>query len=440
MSIKGITDTVTPAFPRIGKLRKGAERTEADLKANRPGKELDHWRFTSDNPDVEAAFIAAYGQEPREVDVYLPSAKLEANFETWQEKRTTVLQHRGDGETCVLWLTQNGTYSHKPIHCPGGCSPVGRLSVILPVLLHAGYVGHVVMETHSINDILGIQATLLKAIADRGVEDLRGIGFVLRRVQQEIGTPGAGGKRIRRKKWLVKLEPAAEWVMAQMASVQRFALGSPDEDDEVAESVEATEVAEAEIVKEKPWFEVAGNVEQILATAGKFLTLTDKEVLAIIGEKGWAQFATGREAYKFVKAHAGEDNSLEPRSPEEVRQSVLKAAAEGLEVTVSGGLRGLVCGALEGLFPDDDKMIKTKKRYELLQFFFDVDSAKKLTQGQAQALLKWSWDREAKAPRPEAVQEAGKIIEMRAVEKGQQTLPLEGEGEDIPMDEEEIPY
>ena len=82
MPIKGLTDTAQPRFRRLGKLRKGDEKPND----KQPGPELQYWRFTSDTPEIEAAFVAAYGETPSEVDVYLPFAKIADNWSTWQEK------------------------------------------------------------------------------------------------------------------------------------------------------------------------------------------------------------------------------------------------------------------------------------------------------------------------------------------------------------------
>lgn len=220
MPIKGLTDIARPAFPRVGKLRKGGEKG-----INRPGPDLKYWRFTSPNPAIEEAFAEAYGPEPHELDVLLPYAAIADNFSTWKEHWLAGgLQHRCDGETCTVWLTPQGTYSRAPEICPGGCKEIGRLEVILPSLLRAGFVGYVTMETGSLNDIIAIQSALLATKETRGHEDMRGILFVLRRVEETISTPGTGGKRVRRKKWLVKLEPAARWVRAQLEAAQHRAM------------------------------------------------------------------------------------------------------------------------------------------------------------------------------------------------------------------------
>ena len=83
MSIKGLTDSnsINPAYRMIGKLRKGAEK----ISTTKPGEELPHWRFTSDVPEIEQAFVEAYGADPVDLEVYIPHANPDAAFPTWCE-------------------------------------------------------------------------------------------------------------------------------------------------------------------------------------------------------------------------------------------------------------------------------------------------------------------------------------------------------------------
>ena len=216
MPIKGLTDNVIPRFPRLGKLRKGGEK-----KPNGGyGADLDHFRFTSENPAIVQAFSDAYGDNPVSLHVYLPYPQVDANFATWKEAWTAGgLMHRCDGETCQIWRTPQGKYSQEPKPCPGGCDEIGRLTVILPELIKAGFVGYVTLETHSLHDMMNMTATLL-AVAQERVNDprgLQGIEFVLRRKKEKISTPGDGGKRVTREKWLVSLEPVASWAATYLA-------------------------------------------------------------------------------------------------------------------------------------------------------------------------------------------------------------------------------
>ncbi|NLG64299.1 MAG: hypothetical protein GX537_01680 [Actinobacteria bacterium] len=216
-----------PSFPRIGKLGKGGER-----QGNRPGRELEHWRFTSAQAEVEAAFEAAYGEKPYVVNVFLPYGKLEENWLTWKEKWAAGgLVHRCDGQTMHLWRDERGKYRQEPKPCPyadnpndkDACKEVGRLIVVVPELWEAGHVGFVTMETHSLNDVLNIHASLLRML-EESPAGLRGVPFLLRRVPAMISTPGEGSKRVRREKWLVALEPAARWSRLQLKAAEAAAM------------------------------------------------------------------------------------------------------------------------------------------------------------------------------------------------------------------------
>jgi len=234
MAIKGLTtrEDITPRFRTLGKLRKGGEKTPKGY-----GPDLDHFRFTSDDPGIVAAFADVYGAEPHAINVYLPYSTTEQNFPTWKEAWTAGgLQHRCDGETVTIWLGQDGKYHRTPKPCPGGCDEVGRLEVIIPELISSGYVGTVTMETHSLNDMIAITQVLLKAEELSG-GDLRRVQFTLRRVPERISVPGWGdnkGKRQRVEKYLVKIEPAVDWAQAQMALTREpgaiAALPTPEDD------------------------------------------------------------------------------------------------------------------------------------------------------------------------------------------------------------------
>lgn len=217
MAIKGLTDNVIPRFPRLGKLRKGGEKPQT---GNRPGAELEYFRFTSENPAIVGAFHEAYGTQPAMLRVYLPYPSTEMNFSTWKEAWAAGgLVHRCDGETCQIWRTPDGKYSQEPKPCPGGCKEVGRLEVILPELITAGFVGYVTLETHSLHDLMNITATLeaVRQSAQDRPNGLQGIEFVLRRKKERISTPDGKGGRATREKWLVSIEPVPSWAQTYLA-------------------------------------------------------------------------------------------------------------------------------------------------------------------------------------------------------------------------------
>jgi hypothetical protein len=205
------------SFPIIGKLRKGDKKG-----GNQPGKDLDYFRFDTDDVDAMQKFSAKYGPKPKAITVYLPFRTIEENFTCWQEEYTAGgLKHRCDGDTCVIWQDEQGRYHHEPKPCPGGCKEVGRLTVVIPELMRFAYVS---VETHSLNDIMQLQRNLNAAFALRG--DLTGIPFLLIRRLVEISTPsGTAGKRARRAKALLFLEPHPDWVQVRLLEMRRDAVG-----------------------------------------------------------------------------------------------------------------------------------------------------------------------------------------------------------------------
>ena len=110
---------------------------------------------------------------------------------------------------------------------------------MIPELLQAGFVGYVLVETHSKNDIVSILASLLQIEAEckRYGGEMVGVLCRLQRVEEEITTPewegDPAGKRHKVKKSLLKLSPAPEWVQAIRLEARHRALPArlqePDE-------------------------------------------------------------------------------------------------------------------------------------------------------------------------------------------------------------------
>lgn len=222
MGILGLTDRPA-SFPQLGILRKGAPKPERG-----PGRDLKHFRFDTDDAAAAGAFRTVYGDDPTSIRVYLPFATANENFEAWQEHWTAgALQHRCDGQTCVLWL--NGQrYSTQSVPCPhralakderDRCKPTGRLKVVIPELRRLAYV---TVLTGSIHDIIALTEQLAALEQLRG--DLRGIPMILRRTPREISMPGSNGKRTRMEKWLISIEAAPSWVDLQLQAQERAAL------------------------------------------------------------------------------------------------------------------------------------------------------------------------------------------------------------------------
>lgn len=216
MAIKGLTDRQA-TFPQIGVLRKGAAKPDKG-----PGRDLNHFRFDSDDADAVRVFNECYGDEPRQIFAYVPYQTTAENFEAWKEDWVaSSLKHRCDGETMVRWLTPQGTYSTEPRPCTGGCKQVGRLKIIVPQLKRMAFV---TVLTTSIHDIIEINSNLQALEAARG--DLRGIPLIIRRAPREISTPGPDGKRVRREKWLISVEAQPQWVEQQLQVAAAAAMPS----------------------------------------------------------------------------------------------------------------------------------------------------------------------------------------------------------------------
>ena len=212
------------SFPCVGHLRKGGAKEQKNGKEVM-GKDLTYFRFDTDDQRAAKMFQAAYGDRPERINVFLPYRSTEENFSAWQESWLAGgLQHRCDGETCVIWYDAAArVYRQEPKPCPGGCKEVGRMSVIIPELQRLAYV---TVETHSVNDIMVLTENLQAVESMSG--DLRNIPFVLKRAIREISTPGEGGKRVRRAKSLLSIEVDPMWAALRLESIRQQALALPD--------------------------------------------------------------------------------------------------------------------------------------------------------------------------------------------------------------------
>lgn len=229
MPIKHLQSERPASFPCIGKLRKGGPKQTNQNGKEVMGRDLDHFRFTSEDQQAQETFATYYGAEPKAVSVYLPFATVDENFAAWlEEYRAGGLVRRCDGESCVFSRNEKGQPITTPTPCLKPrctCKQVGRLAVIIPQLARLAYV---TVETHSVWDIISLTENLQAAQVLRG--DLRGIPFILSRREREISTPaGEDGKRARRKKSLLFIEPDPTWVQRQLEAMRVAALPQVDQ-------------------------------------------------------------------------------------------------------------------------------------------------------------------------------------------------------------------
>jgi len=219
MPIIGVSDreSIDPRFKEIGRLRKGSAKN-----GGRVGRDLDHFRFTSNDPLVLKAFESAYGHEPESLRVYLPYRTMEENFSSWRESygANELCKMRCDGDYIVDWIAGDRHYHGHRLctselkdtenRCPGcPLEPKGRLNVILPALWEAGHFGVVLLVTGSWNDIGHITSKLVQW------EPLQGREFILSRHRERIAVP-IKGKRAAKEMPLVKIELADEWLMDKL--------------------------------------------------------------------------------------------------------------------------------------------------------------------------------------------------------------------------------
>jgi hypothetical protein len=299
--IIGLTDQQA-AFPRIGVLRKGEKKSQ-----NKPGKDLTHFRFVSDDQDAIKFFNEAYpGQEAlKRINVLLPHKTADENFDAWKEKWVAGgLVHRCNGEQTVVLQKENGQYSDDPddmIDCPGGCKQVGRLSVIIPEL---GRLATVTVLTTSINDVINLTRQLRSYEAING--DLRGIPFVIVRRPEMISTPsGSGGKRARRQKWLLSIESQPTWTRLQLGAMQQAALpetmGIFDDESDFIDVVDVTAIAapledeelEPESPQSPPEF---ATLEDLLYQINKDFGLSESDAKATLKDRGYTTFSPTKSA------------------------------------------------------------------------------------------------------------------------------------------------
>ena len=395
--IVGLTDKVKASLPTIGKLKKGGPKP-----AKGPGKDTDHWRFVADNPQAVEDFVALYGEDPVSLHVYLPYRTLDQNWSAWQEQwGAEKLLHRCDGKTCVKWLDKEGKYHFEARPCPGNCKQVGRLSVILPEMVTAGHGGCVTVETHSINDILRLQAALLDAQDARADNPLglRGVKFLLRRRKGKVGD-GRGGKR---DAWLISLERLDDsWVTAFAASVPMSERASAIVDPDTGEvSIEEPTVDEPPEEEDLPFNPAPPAAAPPPATA------------------------------EPAKSHGNGTQQWPERPwPADVTRIALaaKCASKHLQTDDTSMQRGKL--ALINLYPDDELA-----RHAIGLWLWGKAHSADWTPQQAEATAQWvraepvkvAGQKDKWVPSDLAVKEARLIVEAQAIAEGQQPLFVSGE-------------
>lgn len=403
------------AFPQIGILRKGAPKPKSG-----PGKDLKHFRFTSEHGDVLASFHAHYGDAPTDINVFLPYRTTDENFSAWREHWVAGgLVHRCDGETCTIWRNKEGGYSTEKKPCPEKdkasnkrlCKPVGRLSVIVPELKRLAYVTTL---TTSLHDIMTLTENLQALEMFNG--DLRGIPLVLRRRPRKVSTP-RGTKRVRSEKWLLTLEAAPQWVALQLAAQQATAvprledgslpqLMAPEDDNGVTIDADTGEIIDTVGV---PTAEKQGNSPDYDDAPPE-----------------WFDDAPPEQP----EPRPNGDGHSRPLDAETVKATIRKKAGwqgdSRLDSEpITDGQKGAVAGLISDALGSMDSDVKTQARHELLNYLVGVTSSSKLTKREASAIITWlKADGDEWIINQWAVAEVAAVLNASAVEAGQMELEM----------------
>ncbi len=246
--IHGVTDpeSIVPRENTIGRLYKGSPKRrivgEDGKEKDIAGKELPYFRFESPRPEVKAVFDEAYGPEPKVINVILPFPTAVENFQTCIEIwKAGGLIHRCNGQVMRLWRDEKGVIHAappaEPKPCPWAGHPeaapkdhrwVGRLFVIIPELLSAGFPGLVSLVTTSKNDDMSIADQLADIEEKRRLWEhtdwpLHYMRCTLRRVPKLLSSPNdekEGPARVRRQHYMVEIEPVVHWVERQIEAIQ----------------------------------------------------------------------------------------------------------------------------------------------------------------------------------------------------------------------------
>lgn len=211
MPIKGLTTNRIPQFPILGKIRKGGKK-----QGNRFGQDLPYFRFDARDLELQEWIEKHLGSEPNKIQIQLPHEGVEDNFPCWLEDYSANkdLKLKCDGENIQMYLDKSTMQYRRAknmvcVRDQGKCSckEVGRLKVIVPQILEAGYMGYFILETHSKNDIIHI-SQFLEAIHST-TRCLSNIPMILSKVEREISVPyqdkQGNMKRSRAKKYLIDL-------------------------------------------------------------------------------------------------------------------------------------------------------------------------------------------------------------------------------------------
>ena len=250
MPIKGLTDKGL-SFPQIGRIKKGEMIPVQGKQGVMRPVDLDYFKVefadTEEGEALAAKFVAAFGPEPKSIDIFLPFNEIDQMWDGYLEAYTAsrllarsdgpaeeggVVLFRCDGKTGET-IVRNGEnletglhephpvdniagkdYKGKPVYY----NPIGRLKVIVPDLEEAAYL---LFTTGSWNDIRFISQQLA-GLKELNQDMIKGVPLKLIRSDHEVMAP-IDGKKTRVTKSLVSIKADPEWVKARIQEDKKMA-------------------------------------------------------------------------------------------------------------------------------------------------------------------------------------------------------------------------
>lgn len=241
------------AFPEAALIRKGTAKQIGQNGKETVGKDLnDKFRiqfYPGVDPAIIETFKKAYGETPKRIKAFIPFPHVSEAFSSFNEAHNAgrMVAQADDAHYLVKRNPLNGQYEvrngqpytpfqpgekivytnahNKQIELP--IKPTNRLRLVIPEVVMSGRLVTFTFKSTSIYDRFNLEQQLgaIQALANtlnRG--NAAGIPFWLYRAEREITWNKADGSASRLKKWLVHLEPDAEWVKSAFERMSKFAL------------------------------------------------------------------------------------------------------------------------------------------------------------------------------------------------------------------------
>ena len=237
MPIKGITDR-SARLPQIGTLRKGAAKAQ-----NRPGRDLDYFRFdAAEEPELEKTFTRVFGATPKIIPCFLPYRTPAQNLRAFMYQfGASGMKRKCDGERIWSDRQADGSMMHYTenqmpacLQTTDGCQckPSGQLHIIIPAL---GRYGVTLVQTTSVIDIATLSQTLdhLFNVAQQYGHDLTSMPMQLARFKTKKRSPIQGGKYGFVTRSFLRLEILPQWFkdrLIESTSSRKMIAMSPDEE------------------------------------------------------------------------------------------------------------------------------------------------------------------------------------------------------------------